>query len=63
VADALSRQEEGQTAEITALSKPAFSFFDDLCKQIKDNTALPASGTRWLGVGGGMASPSLIGYY
>jgi len=62
VADALSRREEGQTAEITALSKPAFSFFDDLGKQIKDNAALPASGTRWLGVGG-MASPSLISYY
>lgn len=39
-ADALSRREEGQSGELSALSTPAFAFFDELRKQLEVDAAL-----------------------
>lgn len=40
VANVLSRREEGQSAELTALSAPSFSFFHDLRQQLTEDAGL-----------------------
>ena len=40
MADALSRRDEGQSAELTALYTLAFSFFDELRTQLQDDADL-----------------------